>query len=526
MKVLVAAAIAVLAIASPTAAWAESAAPPSKTAVPPAEFGTDWDDPRTAAPPVSQPDAPSCSTTIVDTEFRDFTPYTSEFTPACPGPWQKVVLTMDGAVAGRQFDRLGYLKIGGVTVFKTSTPEPSADGIQWSVEKDLTEYAALLATPQPVEMLIANVVDSTYTGVLDITVKLTFYRGKATARPAVLSTGQAIPRNTERLVADVYATGSGGGCEEFWYLTTPTGVPYSCPADDGPYREVQIRVDGRLAGIAAPYPHIYTGGWSNPFLWYVLPAPRAFDIKPIRYDLTPFVGLLTDGKAHDIQVSVVGVPAGQSGWDVPTTMLAWRDPHSTQTTGALLGATEQPGVNNPVYTDHVLTTTGGHALTASGYLNTSHGRVTTTVSRTVANQSTHRWNADETEDALQATWTDRSSVTVSDGRGHQSTTTTDLQYAVDGEITIDAANRLTTTINLLDAATTAGSVGLAGAPQPGSVMTDTWRGTAAWTLGVPREERHATGTSTERYRVIRPGPDYDHTIATENGRLLLDSSAP
>jgi len=514
MKVLVAAAIAVLAIANPTAAWAHSAAPAGKAA-PPAEFGTDWDDPRTAAPPVSRPDVPSCSTTIVDTEFRDFTPYTSEFVPTCAGPWQKVVLTMHGAVAGRQFDRLGYLKIGGVTVFKTSTPEPSADGIQWSVEKDLTEYAGLLTTPQPVEMLIANVVDSTYTGVLDVTVSLTFYRGKAAARPAVLSTAQAIPRNTERLVADVYATGSGGGCEEFWYLTTPTGVPYSCPADNGPYREVQIRVDGKLAGIAAPYPHIYTGGWSNPFLWYVLPAPRAFDIKPIRYDLTPFVGLLTDGKAHDIQVSVVGVPAGQSGWDVPTTMLAWRDPHSAQTTGALLGTTEQPAVNNPVYTDHVLTTTGGHALTTSGYLNTSHGRVTTTVSRTVANQSTHRWNDDETEDALKATWTDRSSVTVSGGRAHRSTTNTALRYGVDGEITIDAANRLTTTMSLLDAATSAGA-------SPGSVMTDTWQGTAAWTLGVPREERHATGTSTERYRIIRPGPDYDHLIATQNGTVVTD----
>ena len=40
-------------------------------------------------------------------------------------------------------------------------------------------------------------------------------------------------------------------------------------------------LDGKVAGIAAPYPHIYTGGWSNPFLWYAQPAPRAFDIQPI-----------------------------------------------------------------------------------------------------------------------------------------------------------------------------------------------------------------------------------------------------
>ena len=237
------------------------------TVVPPTEFDTDWDNPRTAAPPIVTPAGPRCTTTIVDTQFRDFTPYTSNSVPECRGP--KVVLRLDGAVKGRQYDRLGYLKIGGVTVFKTSTPEPSPDGIEWSVEKDLSEYASLLTRPEPVEMLIGNVVDDTYTGVLNVKVTLTFYGGRETARPDVLPITQAIPRNTEKLVADVYATGSGGGCEEFWYLTTPTGVPYSCPADNGPYREVQIRIDGVLAGIAAPYPHIYTGGWSNPFLWYV-----------------------------------------------------------------------------------------------------------------------------------------------------------------------------------------------------------------------------------------------------------------
>jgi hypothetical protein len=266
---------------------------------------------------------------------------------------------------------------------------------------------------------------------------------------------------------------------------------------------VQISVDGRLAGIAAPYPHIYTGGWSNPFLWYVVPAPRAFDIKPIRYDLTPFVGLLTDGRPHDIKVSVVGVPPGQTGWDVPTTLLAWRDPHRTRTTGALLRTSESPLVNTPVYSDHTLTTTGAHSFTATGYLDTSHGRVTTTVTREVAGTSTHRWNADETQDALQAVWTDRSTI-----RSGRSTTRTSLRYAVDGAIVVTPDNRLTTTMSLLDAAT--GDT---------TRLSDTWTGTASWTLGVPREDRHATGTSTEHYRLTRPGPDYDRTITTVNGTV-------
>jgi hypothetical protein len=479
--------------------------------VPAAEFGSDWDDPRTAAPPVAVPHAPSCEKTIVDTEFRDFTPYTSTYRPSCAGPWQKVVLRLDGAVAGRQYDRLGYLKIGGVTVFKTSTPEPSVDGITWSVEKDVTEYASLLAKPQPVEMLIGNVVDDTYTGVLDVTVKLTFYRGATTDLPDILPTSQAIPRNTEKLFADVYATGSGGGCEEFWYLTTPAGVPYSCPADDGPYREVQITIDGRVAGIAAPYPHIYTGGWSNPFLWYVLPAPRAFDIQPVRYDLTPFAGLLTDGKVHDVVVNVAGVPEGQSGWDVPTVLLAWRDKHATQVTGKLLGTTATPLRNDSVYTAPTLRTTGGHRLTTTGYVDTSHGRVTTTVSRTVANTSTHTWNADETQDALRASWTDTARVTTKAGRSRPSVTSTSFRYGLDGAISIDSDDRLTTTIKLEDAAT-----------HPGRRVLDTYQGEASWLLNVPRDQRKATGTSTERYRVQQPGRDYDHVIRVRNGTVVAD----
>jgi hypothetical protein len=475
------------------------------TAVPPAEFGSDWDDPRTAAPPIPAA-RHGCTTTIVRTQFRDFTPYTSQYTPTCRG--RRVTLRMDGAVRGRQFDRLGYLRVGGVTVFKTSTPEPSPDGITWSVEKDLAEYATLFTRPQPVEMLIGNVVDETYTGILDITVTLTFSDPGRSTRPEILPVAGVLPRNTERLVADVYATGSGGGCEEFWYLTTPTGVPYSCPADRGPYREVRIRVDGVLAGIAAPYPHIYTGGWSNPFLWYVLPAPRAFDIRPIRFDLTPFLGRLTDGRAHAITVDVAGVPPGQTGWDVPTTLLAWRDPHRRQTTGALLSSRESTPRDEPVYTDHVLTTTGGHRLTTDGYLDTSHGRVRTTVSRAVGNTSTHRWNDGETHDELQAEWTDQSVVTVRNGRSRPSVDKTHLRYALSGAIDIDTADRLTTTMSLLDAA-----------DGTRSHLLDTWRGTATWTLNVPRDQRHATGTSTEHYRLVEPGRRYDRTISTRNGTV-------
>jgi peptide N-acetyl-beta-D-glucosaminyl asparaginase amidase A len=486
-----------------------------------AVFGSDWDDPRTAAPPIAKPPGRSCSTTIVDHAFDNYDVYADAYAAPCRGPWSKVVLRLDGSVAGRQYDRLGWLTVGGVEIFKTSTPEPSPDGIRWSVEKDVTAYSALLARPQTVNMYLGNTVDDTYTGVLKVKVTLTFYAASGPARTAddVLpladqhTVGQdlagtvTVPRNTERLLAEVYATGSGGGCEEFWYLTAPSATGYSCPADPGPYREVQVLVDGQVAGIAAPFPHVYTGGWSNPYLWYVLPAPRAFDIRPISYDLTPFLGRLTDGVAHAVSVHVVGVPAGQGGWDTPIDFLGWRDPGSRRVTGALLG------VHLGTLTDDVTTTGPGrvtlhaaHAFQAAGYVRTSHGVVTTAVSRRLGNNSTHRWGDGENPDALTATWTDDVTGLVTGRSPVAGHTRTADRYALDGSISIDATNRLTTTLTMTDA---------------GLGRDDTYRGEAGYLLDVPRDQRQATGTSQERYRQGR----YDRTIRTRNGFVIGPDSA-
>jgi hypothetical protein len=486
----------------------------------PSTFGNDWDDPRTAAPPIVKPaHTRSCTTTIVDHAFDNYDVYASAYTPPCQGPWSKVVLRLDGDVAGRQYDRLGWLTVGGVEIFKTSTPEPSPDGIRWSVEKDVTRYAALLATPQTVNMYLGNTVDDTYTGVLNVKVTLTFYAGRAgggvsddvlpLADPHTdgqdLAGTLTVPRNTERLLAEVYATGSGGGCEEFWYLTAPSATGYSCPADPGPYREVQVLLDGRPAGIAAPFPHVYTGGWSNPYLWYVLPAPRAFDIRPITYDLSPFLGRLDDGRAHTVSVHVVGVPAGQGGWDTPIDFLGWRDHGSAVVTGEVESQHESAVKDDVTATAGNVVLHAAHAFEATGYVNTSHGRITTSVSERLGNDSTHTWGDGENPDALEATWTDDVTVAVT-GRGRFAGVTRAAdRYRLDGSITVGADNRLTTVLTMTDA---------------GIGRDDTYRGQASYLLDVPRDQRQATGTSQERYRAGR----YDRTIRTENGYVVRPPS--
>ncbi|MDQ0989358.1 hypothetical protein QFZ74_000586 [Streptomyces sp. V3I7] len=525
----------------PAPARAEAAAS-GVSADAPAEFGTDWHDPVTAAPPVAKPGpaTKSCQVTLAAAQFRDYTPYKGTYTPpdGCGERWSKVVLRLDGKVKGRQFDRLGYLRVGGVEVLRTSTPEPSPDGIEWSVEKDVTRYSDTLRDPQDVEMFIGNVVDGTYTGVIDVRATLTFYaahpRAEATAAPpdrvlpvTTAASGATVttPRNSERIVAEVYATGSGGGCEEFWYLTVPDPAPYSCKADRGPYREVQVKIDGQLAGIAAPFPNVWTGGWSNPFLWYVLPAPRAFDVKPIEYDLTPYAGLLNDGRPHRVDIEVAGLPEGQSGWSTSVNVLVWQDPHRAHVTGGLTRHQATDLTNSPSYTpgspEDRLDTKAGHRLTIAGYLDTSHGRVTTTVRRTLAHASAHRWTEGETTDGLDATWTDDASVTT-EGHGPARTVRTHRTYTMDGATTIGQDDRLRTVLTLGDRALVTELRD--GRRTSWSRLDDTYTGDAAYTLNVPRDQRHAVGTTSERYRLHGSETGcYDRTLTTVQGALTDDT---
>jgi hypothetical protein len=276
---------------------------------------------------------------------------------------------------------------------------------------------------------------------------------------------------------------------------------------------VQVLLDGRLAGIAAPFPHVYTGGWSNPFLWYVLPAPRAFDIQPISYDLTPFLGLLTDGAPHQVAVHVVGVPAGQPGWDTPINFLAWRDSGSAHVSGGLLADLAGTATDDVATGTHEVTVHAGHSLKTVGYVQTSHGRVTTAVTQRVGNDSVHTWGDGENPDALRATWTDDSTSVVTGPSRFAGVTHSARRYAIDGAISIATDNRLTTTITMTDAATDDG-FGLCGLQH--RTLDDRYTGQASFLLGVPREQRHAVGTSKERYRL---GGDtrYDRTITTDNG---------
>ncbi|RKO93160.1 peptide N-acetyl-beta-D-glucosaminyl asparaginase amidase A-domain-containing protein [Blyttiomyces helicus] len=176
------------------------------------------------ATPIPRPNTVSCTVTLGTHSFgwSYGRPYTGTYEPpppACDSKWSRVVLEFEAHVAGRQFDRFGKedgsgdagfavlcrmkgggrrsfhhfyggrwgggtvidtthacaIWIGGAEIMRLTTAEPEPHGVFWKVEKDITAYAPLLSSPQSVVIALDNIVDSTYTGIFNVTARAVFY---------------------------------------------------------------------------------------------------------------------------------------------------------------------------------------------------------------------------------------------------------------------------------------------------------------------------------------------------------------
>lgn len=108
----------------------------------------------TADPLVPRPHEKPCVVSLfTNFQFALFsqTAQTFAFTPpSCSGPWEKVVLDVDFSEnAGRQFDRTASLYIANTDLYFGTTPEPlHTSANQWHIERDVTDYSALLTMDQ------------------------------------------------------------------------------------------------------------------------------------------------------------------------------------------------------------------------------------------------------------------------------------------------------------------------------------------------------------------------------------------
>jgi len=195
-----------------------------------------------------------------------------------------------------------------------------------------------------------------------------------------------LPTNIQNAYLDVYAQSHSG--DEFWYTCVPNDVAtelQSC-SNTG-FRETEISIDGQPAGVAPVFPWIFTGG-IDPFLWFPIPGVQTLNFVPYRVNLTPFAGLLSNGRPHTVSLSVFNA---NNYFSATASLLLYLDVSTTQVTGAvtnntLAGPTPVVTENlnvQPSATTGTVDVSSKRSFEISGYVNTAKGPVTTRVQQTV-----------------------------------------------------------------------------------------------------------------------------------------------
>lgn len=229
--------------------------------------------------------------------------------------------------------------LGDIEVFRTSTAEPTTNGIVWTYIKEMSQYNALWKQPQKLIFDLGNLIDSTYTGPFNVTLTASFtHQDNVQTADLILpisaqksssnsssaftvpsdntTVAYSIPQNVSRAIVSISACGQSA--EEFWWsnvfssdtedFTSTVGELYGY----SPFREIQLLIDGILAGVVWPFPIIFTGGVA-PGFWRPIVGIDAFDLREPEIDITPFIPLLTDGKSHTFEIRVLGLDTSTDG---------------------------------------------------------------------------------------------------------------------------------------------------------------------------------------------------------------------
>lgn len=325
------------------------------------------------SPPVSSPRT-SCRQTLMVHEFA-FSygiPFVGSYTPPeCD--FNRITINFTVTSAGRQFDRLALMYLNDTEVWRTSTAEPTQTGIVWSYVKDMSTYLSLFKEPQKIIFDLGNLVDDTYTGKWETTLTATFFTAEdavtaadvivpISARQSSLDKSSAfvvpesraidsfsLPQNVKRASVSVSAVGQAS--EEFWWanvLSSDTSVFGNETTLYGysPFREIQLYIDGTLAGVAWPFPVIFTGG-VVPGFWRPVVGIDAFDLQEDEIDISAFLPILCDAKEHTFEIKIAGIGENSQGgavltetvgsnWVVTGKVFLWLDKAGSITRGTTL----------------------------------------------------------------------------------------------------------------------------------------------------------------------------------------------
>ncbi|KAF2101082.1 hypothetical protein NA57DRAFT_65370 [Rhizodiscina lignyota] len=342
---------------------------------------------QVTAPVYAPPDA-KCEQTLMVHSFGNSygQPFVGPYNPpSCD--FNRVVMNFTVTSKGRQFDRLALMYLNDTEVFRTSTAEPTANGIIWTYTKDMSALLSLFKEPQKLIFDLGNLIDQTYTGPFNTTLSATYFmeantpaaadmvipvsgrmsssnQPSAFVLPAVTAINNlTLPRNIKKAYFTLSACGQAN--EEFWWSNVPSSTTQTFSNTTllgfSPWREVQLLIDGSIAGVAWPFPVIFTGG-VVPGFWRPIVGIDAFDLKEDEIDISPFIPILADGKSHKFEIRVVGINDDGKGhasiaetvgdnWVVTGKIFLWLDDKGSTTTGIM----SIRNVSNPEF--HVISGT-------------------------------------------------------------------------------------------------------------------------------------------------------------------------
>lgn len=382
-----------------------------------------------------------CSTLLLSHSFASTfnkPPITAAYSPpAClpaagTGDVSFAVLEWTAECHGVQYGRTYGVWLGGVELLRGSTAEPRPGGVTWSVHKDVTKYSSLLsAGNSTLTVYLGNLIDDNYNGVYDANLTLHLYfRGSAAAAadrspstaaqaPADLilpvsrslpvddglwfvvqnttdieSAPVAVPANAYRAVLEVCV--SSHGFDEAWYMNTP--------AENGPFREVTVLLDGDVVGAVWPFPVIYTGG-INPLIWRPITSIGSFNLPTYGIELTPFLGKLLDSKEHEVGFAVTNA---QNSWYVNANLHLWLDPKASTTAGGLISY-DAPKLAGGIAShsldgiDGEYRATASRNISATGWVSSSRGNITTTFAQRFSFANTNVVGKNGSEQAINQT---------------------------------------------------------------------------------------------------------------------------
>ncbi|KAM7492521.1 hypothetical protein LguiA_035442 [Lonicera macranthoides] len=375
--------------------------------------------------PIELPKTEPCSYLLLQHQFG-FTygkpPVLADYEPPsnCPSQnFAKIVLQWTATSKGRQFDRIFGVWLGGVEIFRSCTAEPRATGIVWTVKKDVTRYHSLLMRNQTLAVYLGNLVDNTYTGVYNVNLSVHFYPAEEPHHKSMRNSDNSIhgynskadlilpisrnlplndglwfevenstdtqskefhiPQNVHRAVLEVYVSPHEN--DEFWYTNLPNEYieanNLTSTAENGPFREVVVTLDGVVIGAVWPFTVIYTGG-INPLLWRPITGIGSFDLPSYDIELTPFLETILDGKNHEFGFSVTNA---LNVWYIDANLHLWVDKRSTKTKAKLLTHNSLPlafsSVSNFTGLNGTFLTSVSRSITSTGWVKSSNGKIRT-----------------------------------------------------------------------------------------------------------------------------------------------------